>query len=160
MALAALVAAVALITAACGGDDEPDTDQGQHVGQALTADPGATVDRPGTPDPDAGRSGTGTAAAGDGQRPVVVEIPAAAQGLKFAKEEVSAATGTLTLRMPNPSDVPHNIAVDEPEKAEGEVVQKGGVSEITVDFPPGEYEYYCSVPGHREAGMTGTLTVE
>lgn len=159
MALAALVAALALLAAACG-DDEPDTEQGQHVGEALTADPGATVDQPGTPDQDTNQSGTATAPAGDGQSPVIVEIPAAEQGLAFAKESVSAATGTLTLRMPNPSSVPHNIAVDEPERAVGEVVEKGGVSEITVNFPPGEYEYYCSVPGHREAGMTGTLTVD
>jgi uncharacterized cupredoxin-like copper-binding protein len=43
---------------------------------------------------------------------------------------------------------------------EGPVVNNGGVSEIEVDVQPGEYTFYCSVPGHREGGMEGTLTVE
>ena len=29
-----------------------------------------------------------------------------------------------------------------------------------VNAPPGTYEYYCNVPGHKEAGMVGTLIVE
>ena len=73
---------------------------------------------------------------------------------------MTAQAGRITLRMPNPSPLPHSIAVDEPERVIGEVVEQGGVSEITLDFPPGEYEYYCSVPGHREGGMVGTLVVE
>jgi uncharacterized cupredoxin-like copper-binding protein len=62
--------------------------------------------------------------------------------------------------MANPATLPHAIAIDEPERQEGDVVEQGGASEITIDLPPGRYEYYCPVPGHRERGMAGTLIVE
>jgi uncharacterized cupredoxin-like copper-binding protein len=42
----------------------------------------------------------------------------------------------------------------------GPVVQDGGVSTINVEVRQGTYTYFCSVPGHREAGMQGRLTVE
>jgi uncharacterized cupredoxin-like copper-binding protein len=39
-------------------------------------------------------------------------------------------------------------------------VQNGGVSTVNVKLAPGTYTFYCSVPGHRQAGMQGTLTVK
>ncbi len=72
--------------------------------------------------------------------------------------EASAKAGTLNVRSENESSTPHNIVID--GKGEGEVVQDGGVSEFEADFAAGDYQYYCSVPGHREAGMEGKLTVE
>jgi uncharacterized cupredoxin-like copper-binding protein len=93
---------------------------------------------------------------GDAQ---VLEVPAAEQGLAYATTSVSAPAGTITLRMPNPSTIPHNIAIEKPEAVTGEVVNENGVSEVTADFAAGEYEFFCTVPGHREAGMKGTLTV-
>jgi plastocyanin len=98
----------------------------------------------------------GTAEAENG----VLEIPATgATNYEFA--DATAPAGSLTIRSPNESPTEHNIAlegggVDE----EGPVVGQGDVSEIEVDVQAGEYAFYCSVPGHREAGMEGTLTVE
>ena len=60
--------------------------------------------------------------------------------------------------MPNKSGTPHDIVID--DKGEGEVVQNGGTSEFEADFDAGKYTYYCSVPGHRAAGMEGELTVK
>jgi uncharacterized cupredoxin-like copper-binding protein len=57
--------------------------------------------------------------------------------------------------------VDHNIALEGSGVNEvGPVVNNGGVSTINVDVRAGEYQFFCSVPGHREAGMEGTLTVE
>jgi uncharacterized cupredoxin-like copper-binding protein len=42
----------------------------------------------------------------------------------------------------------------------GEVVKNGGVSKISVTLKPGEYTFFCSVPGHRQGGMEGKLTVK
>ena len=40
------------------------------------------------------------------------------------------------------------------------VVKNGGVSKVSADVKAGEYTFFCSVPGHREGGMEGKLTVK
>ena len=89
-----------------------------------------------------------------------LEIEATAQ-LAYVTNEASAEAGELTITSPNPSGTPHNIALEGGGLDEkGAVVTDGGVSEITVTVKPGEYQFYCSVPGHKEGGMVGKLTVE
>jgi mono/diheme cytochrome c family protein len=78
--------------------------------------------------------------------------------LAYVSNQATAPAGELSVESPNESGVPHNIVID--GKGEGAVVQGGGVSKFTASFTAGEYEFFCSVPGHREAGMEGTLTVE
>jgi uncharacterized cupredoxin-like copper-binding protein len=36
----------------------------------------------------------------------------------------------------------------------------GGTKTLKLTLKAGTYTYYCSVPGHRAAGMQGTLTVQ
>jgi plastocyanin len=100
----------------------------------------------------------GTARAENG----VLEIPADPGGsLTYEFADAEAPPGQLSIRSPNESSVDHNIALEGGGVDEvGPVVNNGGVSEIDVDVEAGEYAFYCSVPGHREAGMEGTLTVE
>lgn len=91
-----------------------------------------------------------------------LEIPSDPDGaLAYTFGSAVAPPGALTITSPNDSSVPHNIALEGNGVNEiGEVVQNGGVSEISVDLQPGEYTFYCSVPGHREGGMEGPLKVE
>ena len=91
----------------------------------------------------------------------VLEIPATAQ-LAYEMNAATAEPGVATIRSPNPSSVPHNIAITGPGGVNeiGEVVTDGGVSEIKVTLRPGEYEFFCTVEGHREGGMEGTLSVK
>jgi plastocyanin len=89
-----------------------------------------------------------------------LEIEATAQ-LAYVTKEAQAEAGDLTITSPNPSATPHNIALEGNGVDEvGDVVQDGGVSEIQASVESGEYTFYCSVPGHREGGMEGKLTVE
>jgi mono/diheme cytochrome c family protein len=84
--------------------------------------------------------------------------PSGATAYRFADAEAQA--GPLTINSVNDASVPHNIALEGGGVDEvGDVVQDGGTSTIEVDVQPGEYTFYCSVPGHREGGMEGTLTV-
>ena len=89
-----------------------------------------------------------------------VEIESTAQ-LAYVTNVAEAEPGELKMTSPNPSGTPHNIALEGGGVDEvGEVVQDGGVSEITATVKAGEYTFYCSVPGHREGGMEGQLTVK
>jgi plastocyanin len=78
--------------------------------------------------------------------------------LAYVSTKATASAGPLTVRSPNESSTPHDIVID--GKGEGKQVSGGGTSEFKATFTPGTYTYYCSVPGHRQAGMQGTLTVK
>ena len=81
--------------------------------------------------------------------------------LKFSNSALSAKHGPIRITLTNPSPVSHNITVQTPQGAKGgPTVGKGGTSTVSLNLPAGKYVYYCSVPGHRQAGMQGTLTVK
>jgi plastocyanin len=80
--------------------------------------------------------------------------------LSFDTDTLEARAGELTVRMDNPSSVPHNVSIEgRGVDEEGRTVGQGGTSTVTAELQPGEYDFYCSVAGHREGGMEGTLTV-
>jgi plastocyanin len=78
--------------------------------------------------------------------------------LAFVTNVATGTPGQITVKMANKSGTPHDIVID--GKGKGEVVQNGGVSQFQADFAAGTYTFYCSVPGHRAAGMQGKLTVK
>jgi plastocyanin len=80
--------------------------------------------------------------------------------LRFDKSSLEAPAGQVTIAMENPSTVPHNVSIEgEGVDEEGETVRQGRTSTVRAELRAGEYDFYCSVAGHREAGMEGTLTV-
>ena len=105
---------------------------------------------------DVGGGPEGTATAENG----TLSIPVGA-GLTYEFADAEAPAGPLTIESVNEQPVDHNIAVDGGGVDEkGDIVANGGTSTVEVDLEPGEYSFYCSVPGHREGGMEGTLTIE
>jgi mono/diheme cytochrome c family protein len=105
------------------------------------------------------RADQGTAEAQNGR----VEIDANPDGqLAYTVASASAPAGALEIDSRNASSVPHDIALESADGAElgkGETVSGGGVSRVSVDLRAGRYTFFCTLPGHREAGMEGTLTV-
>ncbi len=77
--------------------------------------------------------------------------------LAYTAEAASAEAGALKVVMENDSGVPHNAVID--EKGETDIIEKGK-TDFDADFAAQTYDFYCSVPGHREAGMEGKLTVK
>ena len=80
--------------------------------------------------------------------------------LKFNKTSLSAKAGKVTLKMANPSNLPHAVGVSgKGVDKDGKTVRKGGTSTVTLTLKKGKYSFYCPVDGHKAAGMKGTLTV-
>jgi plastocyanin len=147
LSLVLLLCALAIPVAGCGDDDD---DGGNGAGSSNSG--GGS----GTKKDDSG--GGAASGAGGGQTLKLAADPGGA--LKFDKSSLSAKEGKLTIVMDNPSDLPHAVEIEgQGVEVAGETVEKGGVSKASADLKAGEYEFYCPVGNHKDAGMEGTLTV-
>jgi plastocyanin len=82
--------------------------------------------------------------------------------LVFEPDALEAEAGEVVIDYTNPSEVPHNVAIEDDSEtlAQSETVTGGDNAAATAELEPGEYVFYCSIPGHRESGMEGPLTVK
>lgn len=79
----------------------------------------------------------------------------------FDKKEGTVKSGTVTIKLVNESKLGHNVAIAQGARELGrsDTITEDE-TELQVDLKPGEYEFYCTVTGHRAAGMEGTLTAQ
>jgi uncharacterized cupredoxin-like copper-binding protein len=104
--------------------------------------------------------GAGGGAAGGGS---TLKFEADPSGqLSYTTKSVTAKAGKVTVELHNPQPLPHDVAI---EDSSGKTIGKTEVvTESTdtavVNLKPGKYTFFCTVPGHRQAGMEGTLTVK
>jgi plastocyanin len=103
-----------------------------------------------------------TAASGGGGGGQTLQLAADPGGaLKFDTTSLEAKAGKVTIDFTNDSSLPHNVTIDGPGvEDEGTDTIKGSTANTTLDLKPGKYTFYCSVDGHRAAGMEGTLVVK
>jgi plastocyanin len=134
-----------------GAEDEP-TQSGE--GDQTENPTGETSGEQGSE----GKAGSGGKAEASATTLKLAADPAA---LAFDKDSLTAKAGKVTIDFDNPSAIPHNVVIEEDGK------ELAGFEPITesekaasAELKAGSYTYYCSVPGHREAGMEGTLTVK
>ena len=93
-------------------------------------------------------------AAAAARRPVEI----VAHDIYFEPKEVTIPANTdVTVVLPNDGVTPHNFSID--ELGIDVDIAPGETEETVINAPAGEYEYYCNIPGHKEAGMVGTLIV-
>ena len=138
VACAAVVAALGLAACGGGGDNNNDT--------TAAATPPATT--------------TGGGGAGGGST-VNISTPSGTE-LAYDQKDVSAKAGSVTIDFTNNESISHDVAIESPS---GDTVGQtdlvaSGTANTTVDLQPGTYTFFCTVPGHREAGMVGPLTVK
>lgn len=113
---------------------------------------------------DAGAAGTAAAETGAGSGTAAVGAEAAtglevvSYDIYFEPAELMITANTdVTLTLPNNGVTLHNFSID--ELGVDVDIDPGATRQVTINAPAGTYEYYCNVPGHKQAGMKGTLTV-
>jgi plastocyanin len=138
------LAALALVACGGGGGDSSSTTTATNGGES--------------------QGGQGNAGgAGGGASASTLKFEADPGGeLAYTTTTATAKAGKVTVEFNNPQALTHDVAF---ESSDGKLVGETKLIEdssdtTTLDFKPGTYTFYCSVPGHREAGMEGTLTVK
>lgn len=157
--LLVLVAALAIVFAGCAQDSTDTTNENPAMQEAISKGEGASAAA------EAAKKGTDTtrSEAMSGSKGTKVALSADPSGaLKYNKTQLNADAGDITIAFTNESGTPHDVVVRDKDDKE-----LGGTDQITEssatltlkDVEPGEYTFFCSLPGHEQAGMKGTLTV-
>lgn len=138
-----VLALVAAALVACGDDDSTTTTTTSEAGSGAAAEGGEK----------AGGEGGGE----------TLEFEADPSGeLAYTSTSETSGAGEVTIDFKNPQGLSHDVAIEDPKGgtvAQTDVIGEGETS-AKGNLKPGNYTFYCSVPGHREAGMEGTLTVK
>jgi uncharacterized cupredoxin-like copper-binding protein len=140
-ALFVIAAAIAVPVAGCGGGDDDNS---------TSADTGGAT--PATTTGGAGGAG------GAGQ---TVDMTAA--DFKFDPSDPSVKSGNVTFNLKNQGQAPHSLEIEDVNGQDQEIegdVAPGQSGTLTVNLPPGKYEFYCPVANHKEMGMEGDITVK
>jgi uncharacterized cupredoxin-like copper-binding protein/mono/diheme cytochrome c family protein len=126
----------------------------------LISRPMASADQPATADEDAAADQDAATAEAAGETPDAATAQnVTAFDIYFEPKEITIPANTdVPFTLPNDGAAPHNFSID--ELGISIDMAPGTTEETVINAPPGEYEYYCNVPGHKEAGMVGTLIVK
>ena len=130
--LLAALSLLALPLAACGGDDE--TTSAETTEETTSAPAAETVDVSAAPD----------------------------NSFAYEQESLETKAGESTFAFNNPAQISHDFCIEDENADEvgcSDLIAEGE-SDLDVSLASGDYAFYCSVAGHRDGGMEGTLTVK
>lgn len=90
-----------------------------------------------------------------------LQLAASPNQIAFDTTQLTSKPGKVTIDFDNPAAIEHDVAIEQngKELAKSALITEGKTS-VTADLAPGTYTFLCTVPGHAEAGMEGTLTVK
>lgn len=90
-----------------------------------------------------------------------LQLAASPTDLAFDTTSLTSKPGKVTIDFDNPAALEHNVAIEQEGKeiATSATLAEGKTS-VSADLAAGTYTFLCTVPGHAEAGMEGTLVVK
>lgn len=143
--LALALASVALVACGSSSSDNSTTTTATSGGESTS---GAT-------------SGGGKEESSGGGSTVKFEADPGGE-LAYTTTKATAKAGQVTIDFNNPQALTHDVAIEDSSGKEVGATEliASGEDSTTVDLKPGTYHFFCTVPGHREAGMEGILTVK
>ncbi len=156
VALVLVLASLALV--ACGSSGSSSSSEASTSAESTEAESSESGGAAAAGEEESGGKEESTSGAGS-----TIDFEANPEGmLMFEEKSVTAKAGTDTIAFKNPASIPHSVAIEDSSGktiAETETISEGE-STTTAKLEPGTYTFYCTVPGHRQAGMEGTLTVK
>lgn len=164
---AAALAAASLGLAACGSSSSSSGNASTSTATTSTA-PATTAPAKTTPakttpaKTSTAKKATPAPAPAPAKANAPVKVQASPTALAYQEKTLTTKAGQNTFDFTNPSAIPHDFAIkDSSGKKLGatKVITKGSDT-LKIDLKPGTYTFYCTVPGHEQAGMKGTLTVK
>jgi nitrite reductase (NO-forming) len=90
--------------------------------------------------------------------PAVADLTFEAQNFEFTPARASAPEGILEITLES-TEGAHDLVFDGVPGFILDAPGSGKTDTKKIDLDAGEHEFYCTLPGHRQAGMEGTLTV-
>lgn len=143
-----VLAAALMALAGCGSSSSSSSSAASTPAEAPTTSSAAT-------------STAAPATTSGGSSKVSLEANPEGQ-LEYNTKSLSAKAGKVSVDFTNSSSLPHNVTIESSsgEKVGATPTFSGGSKSASVNLKPGTYKFFCSVPGHRQAGMEGTLTVK
>jgi plastocyanin len=123
----------------------------------------STPETPAASTPSTSSSTASTPAPAAGGAASSLSLAANPEGqLAYNTKSLTAKAGKVSIAFTNAAPLGHNVSV---ETSSGQTVGatptfQGGSKTLSLNLKPGTYKFFCSVPGHRQAGMEGTLTVK
>jgi uncharacterized cupredoxin-like copper-binding protein len=151
---------VLIVLAACGApkDDGPEPTVTRIASPAnapvitATSEAGAPTAAPPTAEGSQAAGGDEGSASGE------QEITVTAHDIYFDPAELHVKAGKVKFVLPNEGAAEHDFSIDDLGIQVN--MPAGATQTLEADLPAGTYEYYCNIPGHKDAGMIGTLVVE
>ena len=126
-------------------------------GEATAAEPGTTVQRTTTQAQTATQAETTTAPKTTTQAAAPKKVDVGETEFKITLASTTLSAGKYTFAVKDDGKIPHDFALKDGPKTK--LIQPGGSAQLEVTLKAGKYHFYCSVPGHEQAGMKVDVTV-